>query len=188
MKNAAVFFADGFEEIEALTTVDLLRRAGINVITVSINDSELATGAHGIPIVADLQYEDAALSQMDILILPGGLPGATNLGAFEPLCDQLKEFDAKGKYIAAICAAPTVFGALGLVNGKKATCYPGCEDALKGAEYLTDTVVVCGNTITSRGPATAMPFALKLIEVLLGKEASDKRDHEVLFSKENLFG
>ena len=125
MAKVYVFFADGFEEVEALTTVDLLRRANVEVVMTSIMGKNTVTGAQGITVCTDKIFEEIDPSDADMLILPGGQPGTTNLSQYKPLTDLLTEWNAKGKKMAAICAAPTVFGGLGLLNGRKATCYPG---------------------------------------------------------------
>ncbi|MBE7034722.1 MAG: DJ-1/PfpI family protein [Ruminococcaceae bacterium] len=161
-----IFLADGFEEIEALTVVDILRRLGLDIATVSITESRTVVGTHSIPVTADLCLCDAALDEAAALILPGGLPGADNLQACKPLAEALCRAAKDGRIVAAICAAPRMLGALGLVSGKKATCYPGCEGALTGAHYVTDRVVIDDNIITSRGPATASDFAFALAEAL----------------------
>lgn len=169
-----VHLATGFEEIEALTVIDLLRRAGIEVQSVSITGSKLVRGTHGVTVEADLLYEDADYTACDMIVLPGGLPGADYLGEHEGLVKHIRHFAESGKYLAAICAAPQVFGAQDVLKGKKATIYPGMEDCLKGGQPRKDLVVQDENVITSRGPATAMPFALKLIEVLKGKSVADE--------------
>ena len=168
-----VHLADGFEEIEALTVVDLLRRAEIETETVSIMEHLAVTGSHGVKVVADILFEDAVYGNCEMLVLPGGLPGSTNLGAHEGLCEKILSFHNQGKLIAAICAAPQVFGNLGVLEGKKATCYPGVEKEEWGAEIVSDNVVVDAGVITSRGPATAMPFALTLIEQLKNRAKAD---------------
>lgn len=169
-----VHLATGFEEVEALTVIDLLRRAGIEVKSVSITGEKRVMGTHDIPVEADIVFEEADYEKCEMIVLPGGLPGADYLGEHEGLVKHIRCFAENGKLLAAICAAPQVFGAQGVVEGKKATIYPGMESCLKGADPQPDIVVQDGNVITSMGPATAMPFALKLIEVLKGREASDK--------------
>lgn len=168
-----IHLAEGFEEIEALTIVDLLRRAEIEAETVSVTGHLIVTGAHGVKVVADILFEDAVYSDCEMIVLPGGLPGSTNLDAHEGLKEKIYSFYKQGKWLAAICAAPLVFGHAGVLKGRKATCYPGMEGELEGAECVEDIVVSDGGVITSRGPATAMAFALKIIEELRGKEASD---------------
>lgn len=170
MKNVYVFLADGFEEIEALATVDVLRRAGVKVTTVSINPTEMVTGAHGVPVVADVLFDAADLADADMLVLPGGMPGAANLDAHRGVCTALKAQAESGKYLAAICAAPMVLGHLGLLNGKNATCYPGFEGELDGSTYTAAPVEKDGNIITGKGPAVVLPFAYALAETLVGEE------------------
>lgn len=169
-----VFLANGFEEIEALTAVDLMRRASIDVETVSIMDSKVVTGSHRISVQADRLYDEADFDACEMMVLPGGMPGTTNLCAHKALNEKLIEFHSAGKNIAAICAAPMVFGRAGILQGHEATIYSGMEDELTGAVVKNDRVVVSGNVITSKGPGTAMDFALMLIEILKGKEAADK--------------
>ncbi len=178
-----VHLATGFEEVEALTVIDLLRRAGIEVKSVSITGNKRVMGTHDIPVEADIVYEEADYGECEMIVLPGGLPGADYLGEHEGLVKQIRDFAEKGKYLAAICAAPQVFGAQGVVEGRKATIYPGMEDCLKGALPQNEIVVADGNVITSMGPATAMPFALKLIEVLKGKDASDSVAKGLLWNR-----
>lgn len=177
MKQAYVFFAEGFEEIEALTVVDVLRRAGIQTSMVSIMDREVVTGRTGIPVITDVMMDDQVLDDADILVLPGGMPGTTNLRDCKALEELLKKQYNQRKLVSAICAAPMVLGGLGFLQGRKATIYPGMEEYLLGAEPSVQEVVVDGNVITSRGMGTAIPFALTIVEVLLGsakaKEISD---------------
>lgn len=170
MKTVLLFLADGFEEIEALATVDVLRRAGVQVTTVSINPAGLVTGAHGIPVMADVLFEQAQYADADMLILPGGMPGAANLDAHEGLRRLITAHAEAGKWLAAICAAPMVYGHMGLLDGRKATCYPGFEGELAGAAYTATPVEKDGNIITGKGPAVVLPFAYALAEVLVGEE------------------
>ena len=163
-----VFLADGFEEIEALSVVDILRRCQIEVQTVSITENKQVTGSHGIPVLADITLEQANTDTAQALILPGGLPGSDNLQSCKPLEDVLKKAAKEGRIVAAICAAPKVLGAFGLLAGKKATCYPGFEKELLGATPLTEKVVRDGNAITSRGAGTAADFAFALADALGG--------------------
>ena len=177
-----VHLAEGFEEIEALTIVDLLRRAGIDAETVSVTGQLVVAGAHGVKAVADILFEDAVYGDCEMIVLPGGMPGSTNLDAHEGLREKIYSFNNQGKWLAAICAAPMVFGHAGILKGRKATCYPGMEANLEGAECVEDSVVVDKKVITSRGPATAMPFALRLIEELKGKEAADEIARGLLYT------
>lgn len=172
MKNVALFLADGFEEIEALSTVDILRRAEIPVDTVSIKNSNEVTGAHGVKVLADKTFGSLDFSKYGAIVLPGGMPGAKNLNEHEELKKQVADFAANGKLVAAICAAPMVLGGLNLLNGKEATCYPGFESELVGAKTTGQSVVVSGNIITGKGPGLAFNFALQLVETIAG---ADKR-------------
>ena len=180
-KKVCVFLADGFEEIEGLTVVDLMRRAGIEAVTVSIKETREITTSHGIEMKTDRVFSETDFSDADMLVLPGGMPGTLNLRNHEKLCGLLKEFAAKDKKIAAICAAPMILGELGLLKGKKATCYPGFEDKLTEAELCTDRVVRDGNITTSRGLGTAIPFALELISQLYGKEKAEEIKKSVIY-------
>lgn len=166
MKKVYLFLANGFEEVEALTVVDLLRRAGMECQTVSVTKEITVTSSHNILVHADRLFEDGVLDNADMLVLPGGMPGTKNLLAHEGLKELLCAYAAKEKYLAAICAAPSVLGAHGLLKGKKATCYPGFEEKLDGAVCCADNVVSDGKTITSRGLGTAIEFALELVTVL----------------------
>jgi len=174
-KKVYVFLVTGFEEIEAVSVVDVLRRAGVEVIMVSISAEERkVTGAHDIEITADILFEDVCYPDGDMLVLPGGQPGTDNLNAHKALKELIQTYYDQQKYIAAICAAPLVLGGMGLLKGKKAVCYPGYEDCLVGASIAqNECVVVSDNIITSKGPGTAIEFALKLVEILVGKETAE---------------
>jgi 4-methyl-5(b-hydroxyethyl)-thiazole monophosphate biosynthesis len=176
-----LFLADGFEEVEALTVVDVLRRAGVTLKTVSIMKDLTVTGAHGVAVVADELFEDADCVQCEMLILPGGGPGTERLLAHAGLKTALTDFAAANKRIAAICAAPMVLARNGLLKGKKATIYAGMEDELAGADYVKDNVVIDGKIITSRGPGTAMSFALTLAGLLAGDAVAGKVRSDMLF-------
>lgn len=165
-----VFFAEGFEEIEAITVVDVLRRAGLEIVMVSITGNREVRGAHQIPVITDELFEYVDHQGADLLILPGGMPGTKNLAAHHKLGDLLKKYHNEGKWVTAICAAPSVLGGLGILQGKKATCYPGFEPQLEGAEIVHTPVVQDGHIITSRGAGTALEFALKLVEISGGVE------------------
>lgn len=164
------FLATGFEEVEALAPVDILRRGGIEVKTVSVTGSEYVESAHGITIKADIKFEDADFSKADLLMLPGGLPGATNLNDHEGVRKALIEQNARGGKIAAICAAPLVLGSLGLLKGKRATCYPGFEKYMTGATYTAELFTVDGNITTGRGPAATLPYAYNILASFIGEE------------------
>ena len=170
MGTVYAFFADGFEEIEAFTAVDTLRRAGLNVQIVSVTPDEIVMGAHDVSLLCDINFENCDFFDADLLLLPGGMPGAATLDKHEGLRKLLLDFAAKGKPIAAICAAPMVLGKLGLLKGRKATCYPSFEQYLEGAECVSEPVVRDGNIITGMGPGAAMEFALTIVDLLAGKE------------------
>lgn len=173
MKTAIIFFADGFEECEGLLVVDLLRRAEVNVITASIMGRTEIKSSHGITLQADALAESVDYSSADMVVLPGGLPGTTYLGENRIVKDQCIAF-AKDKYVAAICAAPSVFASLGILEGISATCHPSFEGKMAGAIVTKEPVTVAGNIITGQGLGAGIPFALKLIETLVDKQTADK--------------
>ena len=170
-KFVYLFLADDFEEIEALTVVDVLRRANLQVQTVSITDSLTVKGAHGISVVSDVLFGNCSFDKVKALVLPGGMPGAETLGKHKGLTELLKKHANTEVVLAAICAAPMVLGQLGLLKEKNAVVYPGFESKLTGASIQRDLVVVDGNIITGKGPAAALPFAFALTEKLVGKDA-----------------
>lgn len=174
MSNVIIFLADGFEEIEALTVVDVLRRGGVDIATVSITDREAVMGAHGIQVKADRIFDKAVEGKADMLILPGGGTGTQNLKAHTGVNELCAEFASEGKYVTAICAAPSVLGVKGLLKGKTAVCYPGFESQLEGAVIGKNRVEQDGKFITSKGPGTAMEFALTLLAVLKGSDTAAK--------------
>lgn len=168
-----VFLANGFEEIEALTPVDILRRSGLQVKTVGVTGSAVC-GAHNILVNADICLDDVNIDDADMFFLPGGMPGTLNLQKCKELEKLIINANAKGIYIAAICAAPMILGELGLLDGKKAICFPGFEKHLKGA-YVTDSsVVIDKNFITSKGAGTAAALGFKMIEILKDKTSADE--------------
>lgn len=171
MKKTAVLLADGFEEIEALTVVDIMRRGNVKCDMVSIKDIEV-TGAHGIKVTSDKVINES-INDYDLIVCPGGMPGATNLQKNKMVIETIKKFYKEKKFVAAICAAPIVLAEAGIIEGKNITSYPGFEEELKGCSYKEDTVVVDGNIITSRGPATAMEFSYKLLEILGNETYND---------------
>lgn len=173
-KTVFVFLATGFEELEAVGTIDVLRRGELNVVTVSVMNSREVTGAHQIVVTADQLFSDVDFSTGDMLVLPGGMPGASNLNAHEGLKTLIRSYALLGKKLAAICAAPLVYGGLGLLQGKKATSYPGFEDRLVGAFYQPDGVVKDDNIITAKGPGFAVAFGLAIVEELQGKAQADE--------------
>lgn len=182
MKRIAVLLADGLEEIEGLTAVDLLRRAGIEVTMVSISEEEKVTGSHQITVIADEIFSKADFSKMDGVVLPGGMPGTTHLMEHEGVNRVIREFAGQKKLVAAICAAPSVLGQAGLLQGKKATCYPGFEGQLKGAICSDEQVVQDGDIITSRGMGTAVPFGLAITAYFLGQEKAKELKDSILYT------
>ena len=167
--NVLMPIANGFEEIEAITVIDLLRRADINVVVAALHDKNV-TGSHGITVIADELLDDALAKDFDMVVLPGGQPGTDNLEADKRVRDLLVVLANSGKFTAAICAAPKILAAVGLLQGKTATSFPGCisPETTSGLRYSEDSVVQDGKVITSRGPGTAMEFALVIIEKLCG--------------------
>ncbi len=166
MSKIAVFFADGCEEIEGLTVVDMLRRAKIEVVSVSITGSREVHGSHDITFFADTTYEETDMDAFDGAVLPGGAVGTANLGAHTGVVSTIRKFAQQGKLVAAICAAPSVLGANGILQGKRATCHPGWEDKLAGAMIAGGNAVVDENIITSRGMGTSIDFSLEIIAKL----------------------
>ena len=165
-----IFLDNGFEEIEAITTIDLLRRANIALTTVSVTGAEIVLGAHNIAVKADKLFADVEFVDAEMLILPGG---ATKLHECKPLCDLLLAHNNEDKLIAAICAAPSVLGRLGILQGKQATCYPGFE-AYLGESYIDGLVVESKSIVTAKGPGLSSDFAFCLIEKLAGAEMADQ--------------
>lgn len=196
MKESFLFLAEGFEEVEAITAVDVLRRAGMPVKTVSITSNPLVKGTHGIVVKADVIYDSTIFANPGWLILPGGLPGANNLFDFAPLQGLLsRQLESRDGRIAAICAAPAVvLGQLGMLKGHKATCYPGFEDKLKGAEYVDTPVVVDDKFVLGNGPASALVWALTIVAKELGEEKMFNIANQMLLypvsseNPDNLFG
>ena len=181
MSKVCVFFAPGYEEIEALAVVDILRRVGIETDMVSITGEKKVTGSHKITVEMDKLFEEVDFDQIDMIVLPGGMPGTTNLEAFEPLMKQVEDFYAKEKYVAAICAAPSIFGHRGMLKGRNACANPGFESHLEGANVKQEPAVVDGHVITSRGMGTAIPFGLAILEQLKGKEAAEEMKKKLVY-------
>lgn len=181
MVNTAVLFATGFEEVEGLTVVDLLRRANINTSMVGVEEKKV-TGAHEVTITTDTLLDDVDIDKIDALILPGGAPGFQNLRKNKRVLSMIEDAYEKKKIVAAICASPSVLATAGVLKNKKATIYPGMEEEIKKGEGIIqdDLVVVDNNIVTSKGPATTMLFALKLIELLKDKETSEDVKNKVL--------
>ncbi|MDR0871073.1 MAG: DJ-1/PfpI family protein [Planctomycetaceae bacterium] len=174
MTTVLIPLADGFEEIEAVVSIDVLRRAGLNVITVGL-ESRTVDGAHGIALTADKVWQEVAGITPDVLVLPGGMPGSKNLGKHRGLQETAKRIAAANGWLTAICAAPAfTLANWGLLTGRQATCYPGCEtDFPKGVKYVKDSVVVDGRFLTAAGPGAAFPFAFTLVENLLNKATAE---------------
>lgn len=172
--KAYIFLAEGFEEIEAIAPLDILRRAEIETITVSITSVATVNGAHCIPIVADTLFSEIQIADDDFLILPGGMPGTTHLMEHTQLNQLVKLHTEKGNAIAAICAAPSLLGKLNLLHGIEAISYPGFEQNLIGAIISEQSVVKSNNIITGKGPGVAISFALKLVETIKGKDVADR--------------
>lgn len=168
-----LFLAEGFEEVEALCPLDVIRRAGLEITTVGIG-TPIVRGSHGICVKADITDRDYSDAAPDAVILPGGMPGTLNLDASAVVHGALDSAVLNGKYIAAICAAPMILGKRGLLSGKSAICYPGFEDKLVGARISDKRVVKDGKIITAAGMGVALEFGLEIVSALLGKEASDK--------------
>lgn len=181
MSKIGIFFADSCEEIEGLTVVDLCRRAGIEVEMISINGTKQVTSSHQITFETNSKKEDVDYAQLDGIVLPGGMPGTNYLQADETVQRVIAEFAKENKLVAAICAAPSVLGMAGLLEGKKATCYPGFEEKLLGATPVTDEVVTDGNIITSRGMGTAVVFGLEIVRYFLGDKASEELGESVIY-------
>jgi len=182
MKKLGIFMADGCEEIEGLAVVDLVRRTGaIDITMISIGDTKQVEGAHKITFMADVLATEVNFDELDGVILPGGMPGTLNLGANETVNTVIKKFAAEGKMVAAICAAPSVLGAAGILEGRHATCYPGFEEKLTGATALEDAVVIDGHIITSRGMGTAIDFGLAIIWYLLDDETAEKVKNGIMY-------
>ena len=173
-KKVYVHLAEGFEEIEAMASADILIRGGLDVEIVSVTGEKIVKSVRGIGVVCDSLFEEVDYSQGQMILLPGGQPGVNNLSVHEGLVQKLKEYQEQGKWIAAICAAPIALHRNGLIDGKNVTCYPGCGDDFSEASVLEDPVVVDGKLITSQGPGTAIEFGLKILEVLKGKETAEE--------------
>ncbi|MDR1943661.1 MAG: DJ-1/PfpI family protein [Synergistaceae bacterium] len=178
--KAALFMIDGFEETEALATVDILRRGGVDVTTVSLGKGRSLVGRSGITVETDKIFGDITASLFDMLVIPGG---TVAYAEHEGLLKLVRKQHDAGGQIAAICAAPAVFGKLGLLHGRRAVIYPGMEEYLKGATLTDDIVVTDGNITTSKGPGTAVYFALKLVEILQGKKTADEVASEFIAQK-----
>lgn len=182
MTKIAVLLAEGFEEIEAVSIIDVLRRAEFKVSTISITENLTVNGAHNIKVIADQLFDVTNFNDFNMIVLPGGMPGATNLKNHPGLQKQIIDFHKNGKPLGAICAAPLVFGNLGILKNKKATCYPGFENQLVGAIATGENVELSGNIITGKGAGVAIEFALKIAEILKGKKLADDLAEKMIVS------
>jgi 4-methyl-5(b-hydroxyethyl)-thiazole monophosphate biosynthesis len=186
-KRVAVFIAEGMEEIEALTVVDLLYRAGIPCETVSITNTNAVASSHDVTVVCDTEISNTRFDfdVYDMLVLPGGMPGTTHLGECEDLTEQVVRFVNEGRQVAAICAAPTVLANLGVLEGRHATCFPDLQQVLvdNGAILEQDEVVVDGNITTSKGMGTAIPFGLAIVAHYRGQEFADELARKIVFAR-----
>lgn len=179
--NIFVFLADGFEEIEALAPIDIFRRAGIKTTSVSISDTKVVKGAHDILVVADILFQEADFSGDQLLFLPGGMPGTTHLNAHQGLKDLLTVQAHKAGKIAAICAAPSVLGELGLLQDIEVICYPGFESQLNGAIISSKEIVFSDSIFTAKAAGVAIPFALKMVELIKGEDVAKKLSASIYF-------
>lgn len=183
MEKVYLFFAEGTEEVEALAVVDILRRAGVDVSIVSVTGDKMVKGSHGIRVETDMLEEDVNYSEAAMLVLPGGLPGAYNLAAHKGLAEGIMRQYHAGKPLAAICAAPLVYGRMGLLKGLRATCYPGFEENLEGATYTGALVEQDGQFITGKGPAAVFEFGYAIVERLLGEGLSEAVRNGMLYNE-----
>lgn len=183
MEKICVFLAEGMEEIEALTVVDICRRAQIDIKTVSITDNLMVTSSHGITVKADMLLSEVDFDEIDMIVLPGGMPGTLNLEACEPLMKKVEEFDEMGKYIAAICAAPSILGHKGMLKLRNACCYPSFEDHLTGALVSKNPVEASAHIITSRGMGTAIDFALRIVTCMKGQPCADSIKEAIIYQQ-----
>ncbi len=182
MAKVYEFLSNGFEDIEALAPVDILRRGGMDVKTVSITGSNTVETSHGVKLETDLKIEDITdFSDVDAMLLPGGLPGATNLNSHRELRKILLEQYKQGKVVAAICAAPLVLGSIGVLEGKRATCYPGFEKRMTGATYTQEQVTVDGNVITGKGPGASMAFGYAILGKFVSEEAVAELKEQMMY-------
>ena len=181
MSKAAVFFGTGYEEIEALTVVDILRRAGVETLMVSIMEEQSVTGSHSISVAMDALLPEVDFDSLDVLVLPGGMPGTKNLEACEELMAQVDAFMEQNRIVAAICAAPSILGHRGFLKGRKACSFPAFESHLEGAEVMDQPAVIDGNVVTGRGMGAAVPFALAILEKLQGKDAAQAMAENIMY-------
>lgn len=181
MKKIAIFFAEGYEEIEALAVVDICRRCGLTIDMVSVTEEKTVKGSHGIAVEMDKTYAQVDFTAYDMLVLPGGGEGTGRLEACGPLMEQIDAFYQAKKYIAAICAAPSILGHRGILKGRRACCYPSFESHLEGAEVTQGPVEVSEHVITSRGMGTAVDFGLAIAGVLCGAEVAEEMARKIVY-------
>lgn len=183
MAKVYAFLADGLEEVECLAVVDVLRRSGVEVALVSVTGKREVTGSHGIELKADALFEDVNSDEADVLFLPGGMPGTNHLKAHKGLGTAIERANKQGRRLAAICAAPSILGSMGLLKGRTATCYPGFEDMLTGVSYTSQGVVTDGNITTGRGLGFALDMGLELIRLLQGPQQAQKIAASIQYSR-----
>ena len=183
MSKVCVFLANGVEEVEALTVVDLCRRADIELSMVSVTGQKSVTSSHKVTILADEMIEDVDFNQVAMIVLPGGMPGTKNLEACQPLMDQVQMFHEQGKYLSAICAAPSIFGHKGMLKNRKACCFPEFESHLEGATISHSRVEVTDHFITSRGMGTAIEFALAIVARMKGQKIADEVKKKIIYEQ-----
>ena len=183
MAKVYAFLAEGLEEVECLAVVDVLRRSGVEVTLVSVGETKEIVGSHGIRLTADALFEVTNPDQADILFLPGGMPGTKNLQAHQGLAEAIRKAAKQGRRIAAICAAPSILGTMGLLKGRTATCYPGFVDMLEGASYTSQGVITDGNITTSRGLGYALALGLELIRLLQGPQQAERIREAVQYDR-----
>ena len=181
MSRTAIFFATGYEEIEALTVVDILRRAGEEITMVSVTDERSVTSSHGVEVTMDKVLSEVNFDETDVIVLPGGMPGTKNLEACAALMEQVDAFVKADRPVSAICAAPSILGHRGHLKGRQACCFPSFEDHLEGAEVLEEPSVVSGNITTGRGMGAAIPFALAVLERYQGKDAAQAMADKIVY-------
>ncbi len=180
MSKVGIFLAEGLEEVEALTVVDICRRAGLEVTMISVTGKKNITGAHNISFLAEEVFEDIDFSEYNAVVLPGGMPGTIHLQEHEGVNRIVKEFAENGKLVAAICAAPSVLGKAGVLEGKTATIYPGCEAGIEGVTWTGENCVVEGNIITGKGPGVAMHFACSIVAYLVGERTAFRLQRDLM--------
>lgn len=183
MSRIGVFFAEGFEEIEALTVVDVCRRAGVEVQMVSVSGDRTVSGSHGINVQMDMGFDGVDFDSLDMIVLPGGKLGTEKLEAHQGLMEQVDAFDRAGKYLAAICAAPSILGHRGILKGRRAGCYPGWEKHLEGAQVSMDDATVDGHVITGRGMGCSIAFSMEIVAKLQGVEQAVKVAESIVYRR-----